>query len=137
MTEQKPEKPEKPGKPGQEVAQAQDAPATASEVVRAMSPTRRAQMEAGLVAYHETAEQIDRLKDELDNVRQDLRARDMEVSSLREQMDAMKENHATVLNASESRATAAMAERDRAVSETTALKTIIASMKRIFEMAPP
>jgi uncharacterized coiled-coil DUF342 family protein len=64
-------------------------------------------MEAGLVAYHETAEQIDRLKDELDNVRQDLRARDMEVSSLREQMDAMKENHATVLNASESRATAA------------------------------
>jgi hypothetical protein len=48
----------------------------------------------------------------------------------------MRDDHASERNRLESRSTTCEAARDEAVSEMTALKTILASMKKIFDLVP-
>jgi hypothetical protein len=122
------EKPGKPGKPPTEVSD-QAAPAP-------LKPTRIAQMEQGLRAFHEAEQLNETLRNQLEETRRDLKAREMEVASLNERIVTLRDDHAATLNATESRCTAAQAERDRAVSEATALKAFIASMKAVWDRIP-
>jgi uncharacterized protein YhaN len=124
-------KPEKPGKPGKEPERE-----TAQEVARPMGPARLQQMEAGLRAYHETADEMEQLRTQLTDARQDLKARDMEIASLNERMTTLRDDHSQIATAYESRLATVQAERDNAVSEATALKTIISSLKRVLQMEP-
>lgn len=101
-----------------------------------LKESRKKRAEAGIMAHFEAEEEILAARETINGLRQDLTAANMEVASLRERIEQMKDDHATVLNASEGRHHTAMAERDRAVSESIALRTIVASMKKIWDMVP-
>jgi hypothetical protein len=131
---------EKPGKPGKPPASIASEPEGSQEAAppapSPLTPTRIAQMEAGLRAYQEVEQANETLRRSLADAQQDNKAKDMEIASLRERMEAMKDDHATILNAVESRATAAQAERDLAVADASALKAFLASMKAIWDRIP-
>jgi hypothetical protein len=131
---------EKPGKPGKPpapmIASEPEGSQEAAPPATSLTPTRVAQMEAGLRAYQEVEQENETLRRSLADARQDIKAKDMEIASLRERMDTMMDDHATILNAAESRATAAHAERDLAVAEASALKAFLASMKAIWDRIP-
>jgi hypothetical protein len=136
-------KPEKPGKPqapadapAANETQSGASPPAAQELQVPMRESRKRRAEAGILAHYEAEEENVQLKETIMALQQDLRASQMEATSLRERMEAQREDHQTVLAGSESRAMSALAERDKAVAECTALRTLFASMKRIWDMVP-
>jgi uncharacterized protein YPO0396 len=101
-----------------------------------LTPTRVAHVEQGLRAFQETEAEMEGLRKDLDRTRQELKARDLEIASLNQRIETMRDDHASERNRLESRSTTCEAARDEAVSEMTALKTILASMKKIFDLVP-
>jgi hypothetical protein len=116
------DKSEKPAAPKQEVAVP-------------MKQARLASMEAGLKAYHETAQQVEDLKETIDRQSLDLKAKDIAIEGLQSRIDTMRDDHASALASLEGRAAACEAARDLAVSEKVALETIIASMRQVLKLA--
>jgi chromosome segregation ATPase len=106
------------------------------EVQRPLKEARRGQIEAGLRAYQEAAQEVEELKAEIDRQRRDLLARDMEIASLKERADQMMDAHAQQLTLLESRVHDCQSVRDQAVAEKVALETILSSMRSIFRLAP-
>lgn len=111
-------------------------PARSQEVQRPLKEARRGQIEAGLRAFQETAQEVDELKSTIDQLTRDLQARDLEIASLRERQDQMREAYEGQIASMESRALSHQAERDQAVAEKVALQTILISMRSIFRLAP-
>jgi hypothetical protein len=133
------EKPEKPGKPsGQE--EAIRATEASGALERAppptLSPTRVAHVEQGLRAFQETEAEMASLRNNLNQAHIDIKERDLEIISLKMRVETLREDHAGFQNVSDSRTMSLQAERDRAVSEATALKAFIASMKAVWDRIP-
>jgi chromosome segregation ATPase len=106
-----------------------------AEVQKPLKEARRGQIEAGLRAYQEAAQEVEELKSEIDRQRRDLLARDMEIASLKERADQMMEAHSRELSMLESRVHDCQSTRDQAVAEKTALQTLLVSMRSIFRLA--
>jgi hypothetical protein len=111
-------------------------PAAKQELQRPLKQSRSAMYEAGLRAFHETSQEVEDLKGEIDRQRLDLQARDLEIKSLQERIDTMRDDHASALAARDSRVHECEAARDLAVSEKVALETIIASLRQVLKLAP-
>lgn len=101
-----------------------------------LKDSRKKRAEAGILAHFEAEEEILTARETIKTLRENLRHAELEVASLKDRIETLKDDSATGLNASESRLTSAMAERDSAVAESVALRTIVASMKKIWDMVP-
>lgn len=111
-------------------------PAAKQELQKPMKSTRLATMEAGIRAYHETAQEIDDLKDTIAHNEAELKAKQLEIDSLNGRIETMRDDHASAITTLESRVHECEAQRDRAVAEKVALDTIIASMRQVLKLAP-
>lgn len=111
-------------------------PARVVEVQKPLKEARRGQIEAGLRAFHEASQEAEELKGEIERLRTDLKARDLEIASMRERMDQMMDAHARERTMLESRVEEHQVVRDQSVAEKVALQTILISMRSIFRLAP-
>jgi chromosome segregation ATPase len=110
-------------------------PAQKQELQRPMKESRRSIMEAGLRAYHETAQEMEELKAQIDRLNLDLKAKDMEIASLNERIHTMRDDHASVVTNYESRIVTADAQRSEAIAEAVVLKTVLVGVAKSLETA--